>query len=96
MEKRGKLKYPIIGVNDALSKHLFDNKYGTGQSTMDGIIRITNLLIAGKNIVVCGYGSVGKDVTNRARGFGAIVTVHRDLMRIGLLRHIWMASSLKD
>ena len=75
LEKKGKLKYPVIGVNDALSKHLFDNKYGTGQSTMDGIIRITNLLIAGKNIVVCGYGSVGKGIAIRARGFGAIVTV---------------------
>ena len=75
LEKKGKLKYPVIGVNDALSKQLFDNKYGTGQSTMDGIIRITNLLIAGKNIVVCGYGSVGKGVAARARGLGAIVTV---------------------
>ena len=75
LEKNGKLKYPVIGVNDALSKHLFDNKYGTGQSTMDGIIRITNLLIAGKNIVVCGYGSVGKGVSTRARGLGGIVTV---------------------
>ena len=75
LEKNGKLKYPVIGVNDALSKHLFDNKYGTGQSTMDGIIRITNLLIAGKNIVVCGYGSVGKGVSTRARGLGGIVTI---------------------
>jgi len=75
LEKNGKLKYPVIGVNDAPSKHLFDNKYGTGQSTMDGIIRITNLLIAGKNIVVCGYGSVGKGVSTRARGLGGIVTV---------------------
>lgn len=75
LESKGKLMYPVIGVNDALTKHLFDNKYGTGQSTMDGIIRITNLLMAGKNIVVCGYGSVGKGVSARARGLGAIVTV---------------------
>ncbi len=75
LENEGKLMYPVIGVNNASTKHLFDNKYGTGQSTMDGIIRITNLLIAGKNIVVCGYGPVGKGVSARARGLGAIVTV---------------------
>lgn len=75
LEKQGKLKYPIVGVNDANSKRLFDNRYGTGQSTIDSIIGITGLLIAGKKIVVCGYGPVGKGVAERARGFGGIVTV---------------------
>jgi len=67
--------YPVIGVNNAKTKHLFDNRYGTGQSTMYGIIKLTNVLIAGKHIVVCGYGNVGKGVTSRARGLGANVTV---------------------
>ena len=75
LEKQGNLKYPIIGVNDANSKRLFDNRYGTGQSTIDSIIRITGLLIAGKKLVVCGYGPVGKGVAEHARGFGGIVTV---------------------
>jgi adenosylhomocysteinase len=75
LENQGKLKYPIIGVNDANSKRLFDNRYGTGQSTLDAIIRITDLLMAGKTIVVCGYGPVGKGVSERARGLGAVVTV---------------------
>lgn len=75
LEMQGKLKYPVIGVNDANSKRLFDNRYGTGQSTIDSIIRITGLLLAGKTIVVCGYGPVGKGVAERARGFGGIVTV---------------------
>jgi len=67
--------YPVIGVNNAKTKHLFDNRYGTGQSTMYGIIKLTNVLIAGKHIVVCGYGNVGKGVASRARGLGANVTV---------------------
>jgi adenosylhomocysteinase len=75
LEKNGKLQYPVIGVNEARTKHLFDNRYGTGQSTLTGIIRITNVLIAGKHIVVCGYGHVGRGVAARARGMGAIVTV---------------------
>jgi adenosylhomocysteinase len=75
LEKQGSLRYPIIGVNDANSKRLFDNRYGTGQSTIDSIIGITGLLIAGKKLVVCGYGPVGKGVAERARGFGGIVTV---------------------
>ncbi len=75
LEKQGNLKYPIIGVNDANSKRLFDNRYGTGQSTINSIIGITGLLIAGKKLVVCGYGPVGKGVAERARGFGGIVTV---------------------
>jgi adenosylhomocysteinase len=75
MEKTGTLKYPIIAVNDAYTKYLFDNRYGTGQSTIDGIVRVTNLLLAGKNFVVCGYGWCGRGVALRARGMGANVIV---------------------
>jgi adenosylhomocysteinase len=75
MEKAGILKYPIIAVNDADTKHLFDNRYGTGQSTLDGILRATNLLLAGKRFVVCGYGWCGRGVAMRARGGGANVIV---------------------
>jgi adenosylhomocysteinase len=75
LEKEGKLQYPVIGVNEARTKHLFDNRYGTGQSTLTGIIKLTNVLIAGKHIVVCGYGQVGRGVATRARGMGAIVTI---------------------
>jgi len=75
MEKAGALKYPIIAVNDAYTKYLFDNRYGTGQSTIDGIVRTTNLLLAGKNFVVCGYGWCGRGIALRARGMGANVIV---------------------
>ena len=75
LEKAGKLMYPIISVNDADTKHLFDNRYGTGQSTIDGVIRATNRLIAGSSFVVCGYGWCGRGVAMRARGLGANVTV---------------------
>jgi adenosylhomocysteinase len=75
MEKAGALKYPIIAVNDAHTKYLFDNRYGTGQSTIDGILRSTNLLLAGKNFVVCGYGWCGRGLAMRARGMGAHVIV---------------------
>jgi adenosylhomocysteinase len=75
MEKDGVLKFPVIAVNDAETKHFFDNRYGTGQSTLDGIIRATNMLIAGKKVVVCGYGWCGKGVAQRARGLGASVIV---------------------
>ena len=71
----GALNYPIIAVNDALTKHLFDNRYGTGQSTIDGIVRATNILLAGKVFVVCGYGWCGRGLASRARGMGAIVVV---------------------
>ena len=71
----GRLLYPVIAVNDAWTKHLFDNRYGTGQSTLDGIIRATNKLIAGNNIVVVGYGWCGKGAANRARGLGGNVIV---------------------
>jgi len=75
MAKEGVLKYPIIAVNDADTKHLFDNRYGTGQSTIDGIIRATNVLLAGSVFVVCGYGWCGRGIAMRARGMGAKVIV---------------------
>jgi adenosylhomocysteinase len=75
MEKQGMLKFPVIAVNDADTKHLFDNRYGTGQSTMDAILRATDMLLAGARVVVCGYGWCGRGVAMRARGAGALVTV---------------------
>ncbi|MFO0876586.1 MAG: adenosylhomocysteinase [Gemmataceae bacterium] len=75
MERDGVLKFPVIAVNDAQTKHFFDNRYGTGQSTIDGIIRATNVLLAGREVVVCGYGWCGKGVALRARGLGARVIV---------------------
>ncbi len=75
MAKEGVLGYPIVAVNDALTKHLFDNRYGTGQSTIDGIIRATNILLAGLNVVVAGYGWCGRGFAMRARGLGANVIV---------------------
>ena len=75
MEKDGVLQFPVIAVNDADTKHMFDNRYGTGQSTIDGVIRSTNMLVAGKRVVVCGYGWCGKGVASRVRGLGAQVIV---------------------
>jgi adenosylhomocysteinase len=75
MAKEGALKFPIIAINDANTKHMFDNRYGTGQSTLDGVIRATNRLIAGKNVVVAGYGWCGRGVAMRAKGHGANVIV---------------------
>jgi len=75
MAKDGQLRYPIIAVNDALTKHMFDNRYGTGQSTMDGVIRCTNALIAGSKFVVAGFGWCGRGLASRARGMGADVIV---------------------
>ena len=75
MEKEGVLKVPVIAANDSDTKHLFDNRYGTGQSTLDGIIRATNVLLAGKYFVVCGYGYCGKGLAMRAKGMGAKVIV---------------------
>jgi adenosylhomocysteinase len=75
MEADGELKYPIIAVNDAYTKYLFDNRYGTGQSTIDGILRATSILLAGKNFVVCGYGWCSRGIAIRARGMGANVIV---------------------
>ena len=75
MAKEGVLRYPILAVNDALTKYLFDNRYGTGQSTVDGIVRATNILLAGKKFVVAGYGWCGRGIAMRARGMGAHVIV---------------------
>ena len=75
IEKDKALKIPVLAVNDNLTKHLFDNRYGTGQSTIDGIIRATNILLAGKKFVVCGYGWCGRGVAMRAKGMGAQVIV---------------------
>lgn len=75
MAADGKLEFPVVAVNDAMTKHLFDNRYGTGQSTVDGIVRATNILLAGKNFVVAGYGWCGRGLADRARGMGASVIV---------------------
>ncbi len=75
MEKDGVLKLPVIAVNDAMTKHFFDNRYGTGQSTLDGVIRATDVLLAGRKVVVCGYGWCGKGVAMRAKGMGSHVIV---------------------
>jgi len=75
MEEKGVLRYPIIAVNDADTKHLFDNRYGTGQSTLDGLLRATNVLLAGRQVVVSGYGWCGRGVATRAQGMGAHVIV---------------------
>jgi adenosylhomocysteinase len=75
MEAKGVLGYPVVSVNHAMTKHLFDNRYGTGQSAIDGILRATNVLLAGKTFVVCGYGQCGRGVASRARGMGAEVVV---------------------
>mgnify|MGYP000866142702 CR=1 FL=1 len=75
MERNNLLKFPVIAVNDAKVKHLFDNRYGTGQSTIDGLMRATDILMAGKQVVVIGYGWCGRGVATRARGMGALVTV---------------------
>ena len=75
MAKQGALRYPVIAVNDAMTKHFFDNRYGTGQSTLDGILRATNILLAGKVLTVAGYGWCGRGIAMRARGMGAQVIV---------------------
>ena len=75
MEKNNKLRFPVVAVNDSDTKHLFDNRFGTGQSSMDGVVRATDLLIAGLNVVVFGFGDCGKGVAERAYGMGAKVTV---------------------
>jgi adenosylhomocysteinase len=75
MANDGVLRYPIVAVNDAMTKHLFDNRYGTGQSTIDGIVRATNVLLAGKTFVVAGYGWCSRGIAMRARGLGAQVVV---------------------
>jgi len=75
MEKEKKLEYPIIAVNDAYTKHLFDNRFGTGQSTIEGVLRAANIMLAGKNFVVCGYGWCGKGIAMRAKGMGCNVII---------------------
>ena len=75
MAADGALKYPVVGVNEAKTKHMFDNRFGTGQSTVDGILRATNILLAGRHVVVAGYGWVGKGIASRMRGMGAQVAV---------------------
>ena len=75
MAAEGALRYPVIAVNDAMSKHFFDNRYGTGQSTIDGILRATNILLAGKVFTVVGYGWCGRGIAMRAKGMGANVIV---------------------
>ncbi len=69
------LNYPIIAINDAMTKHFFDNRYGTGQSTLDGVIRATNVLLAGKKFVVAGYGWCGRGLASKAKGMGSDVIV---------------------
>lgn len=98
LEDKGLLLYPIIAVNDADTKHLFDNRYGTGQSTVDGIIRATNILIAGSRFVVCGYGWCGKGVAMRARGMGAnvIVCETEPLRALEAVMDGYSVMSLKD
>ena len=81
MANKGKLKFPVIAVNDAATKHLFDNRYGTGQSTVDGVIRATDFLMAGKKIVAAGYGWCGRGFAMRARGMGAIVIITEEIGR---------------
>ncbi|PWV36661.1 MAG: adenosylhomocysteinase, partial [Desulfurococcaceae archaeon] len=92
MEREGVLQYPVIAVNNALTKYLFDNRYGTGQSTIDGILRATNILLAGKTVVIAGYGWVGRGIAMRARGMGARVVVVEvsveDLERISVSKRV--------
>ncbi|NLG11508.1 MAG: adenosylhomocysteinase, partial [Elusimicrobia bacterium] len=75
LAKEGRLKFPVIAVNDADTKHLFDNRYGTGQSTVDGILRATNIMLSGKVAVVCGYGWCGKGIAKRLAGMGARIVI---------------------
>ena len=98
LAKAGKLKYPIIAVNDADTKHFFDNRYGTGQSTLDGITRATNILWAGKTVVICGYGWCGRGVALRARGMGAhtIVTEVDPIKALEAAMDGHMVMSMKD
>lgn len=89
LEREGLLKYPVIAVNNAYTKHMFDNRYGTGQSTFDGILRATNILIAGKIVVVAGYGWVGKGIAMRARGLGARRVIVTEVNPIRALEAIY-------
>jgi adenosylhomocysteinase len=96
MEQDGKLKYPLIAVNDARTKHFFDNRYGTGQSTIDGIIRATNRLLAGSVFVVSGYGWCGRGVAMRAQGLGAnVIITEVDYLVNYLIWNGWYVSGLR-
>ncbi|MGC8866924.1 MAG: adenosylhomocysteinase [Elusimicrobiales bacterium] len=98
LKKEGMLRYPVIAVNDSMTKHLFDNRYGTGQSTIDGILRATNMLLAGKNFVVCGYGWCGRGVAARAKGLGAnvIVTEVDEIKALEAVMDGYMVMSMDD
>ncbi|MGC9070279.1 MAG: adenosylhomocysteinase [Elusimicrobiales bacterium] len=98
LKKEGMLRYPVIAVNDSMTKHLFDNRYGTGQSTIDGILRATNILLAGKNFVVCGYGWCGRGVAARAKGLGAnvIVTEVDEIKALEAVMDGYMVMSMDD
>jgi adenosylhomocysteinase len=98
LESEGILRFPVIDVNGAYTKHLFDNRYGTGQSALDGILRATNLLLAGKNVVVAGYGWVGRGVALRARGMGAnvIITEVNPIKAIEALMEGFRVMSMKE
>jgi adenosylhomocysteinase len=91
MAADGALRYPIIAVNDAYTKHLFDNRYGTGQSTIDGILRATNRLIAGSVVVVAGYGWCSRGIAMRAKGHGARVIV-TEINPLKALEATWTAT----
>jgi len=91
MAKDGALKFPVLAVNDSMTKHFFDNRYGTGQSTLDGVIRATNVLLAGKTMVVVGYGWCGRGVASRAKGMGANVIV-TEVDPVPALKRSWTAS----
>ena len=95
MEKDGVLKFPVVAVNDNKTKHLMDNYYGTGQSTLDGVVRASNVLLAGKTLVVLGYGSCGKGVALRAKGMGANVIV-TEVNPFRALQAKWMDSSYEN
>jgi adenosylhomocysteinase len=98
MHNDGALQYPIVAVNDTPTKHMFDNRYGTGQSTIDGILRATSILLAGKQFVVCGYGWCGKGIASRARGMGAnvIVTEVDPLRALEAIMDGFNVASIKD
>lgn len=98
IEKEGKLLFPVIGVNEAQTKYLFDNRYGTGQSTIDGILRATNILLAGKTVIVCGYGWCGKGIAKNLKGLGAnvIITEISPLRALEAVMDGFRVMSIKD
>ena len=90
--RAGLLKFPMVDINNADCKYLFDNRYGTGQSTIDGIMNTTNLMIAGKTVVVAGYGWCGRGLAMRMKGMGALVIV-TEIDRSKQLKQLWMVSA---